>query len=160
MGTRSEPTERSATGDIGRDGLRWGTTAMGAKGVRSVDGTNGARRARDGAGVGTTMKDRRTNAVADPNVTGIGRCGQTERKDWRGCGHLLKVGVCGPIVRVRGLMVGARGPIVGASHTATKVGRAVAVICGAGTKSEGHGDTVGMALRDGGSTRGPGELQD
>ena len=79
VGTRSEPMERSATGDVslgwyeGRDGLRWVMTVMGAKGVRSVDGTDGARGAHDGAGVGTTMKDRHTNAVVDPNVTGVGR---------------------------------------------------------------------------------------
>ena len=79
VGTRSEPTERSATGDVGlgwyegRDRLRWVTTVMGAKGVRSVDGTDGARGARNGAGVGTTIKDRCTNAVADPNVTRVGR---------------------------------------------------------------------------------------
>ena len=34
------------------------------------------------------------------------------------------------------------------------------MICGVGTKSEGHGDAVGMALRDGGSARGPGEPRD
>ena len=80
-GTRPEPKEGSVTGDVslgwyeGQDGCRWVTTAMGAKGVRSVDGPSGARGACDGAGVGTTMKDHRTNAVADPNVAGVGRRG-------------------------------------------------------------------------------------
>ena len=39
--------------------------------------------------------------------------------------------------------VRAHGPRVGASRTAAKAGRAVAVTCGAKTRSEGHGEAVG-----------------
>ena len=76
--TRAEPKEGSVTGNVGlgwyegQNGCRWVATAMGAKGIRSVEGTGGARGARDGAGAGTAMKDCCTNAVADPNVAGVG----------------------------------------------------------------------------------------
>ena len=89
-----------------------------------------------------------------------GRQDQTEKEDWREHGRVPG----GLPKRLTGLAdspkVGVHGPRVGASHMAAKAGRADAMTCGTKTKGEGHGEAVGMALRDGGSARGPGKPQD
>ena len=131
-------THAGATGEACEAGA---TTALGRRGGRRVGRPGGS-------------------VLGGGGARASGRQDQTEKEDWWERGRVPG----GLPKRLTGLAdspkVGACGPRVGASRTAAKAGRADAVTCGAKTKGEGHGEVIGMALRDGGSVRGPGKPRD